>query len=797
VDASSKWRFIRQNPLVPAAVIFLLGVTAAPWIPAASGLVLSLGVAAWIVWLLAELKHRSRATLPTAALICVLATTGITVWQLNQLYRQPAELLRFLPRDGEVPVTLRAHVIVPPAHGEHRGNLYWVAEATEIFTDAGWVPAAGTTQVKWHSDSTVPTLARGDSVEMYGWMARPASAMNPGGLDLRQQLAADRIFVEVRIPRASGITRLAEGDGDAGASLLTRLRLALRAKLLAHTVPIDPDAANTLVALVLGYRDPSMDDISRAFADAGVGHLLAISGSHVVFFAGVVWLFLRFLPLRPRWREPLSAIIILAYVLATPCGPPVMRAAIGVGMVLISRLLGRPRAYMNMLAAAAMVIVIIRPTDLFDAGFQLTFLCTAALLLLLDRVHAGLFGAVLERQLLLADLAQTRWSRTRFRLMHLATLALVANGIGSLISTPLVMHHFNQMNLYGLVTGIIAFPAVALTMMAGLIQLAMEWLSLGSWFAPAATGLAHFTVWLIERLASVPGAAIGVRSPPAWIVAILYLPAALWVMRRWFGAKRALVVNGIIAAIGCTVVWYGFTAPVGSLRLEVLSVGQGSAIVMTTPTGETWMLNVGSRDLPNPMMSAVAPALRVAGVRQIDGMLLTSVDAVHASIAGDVVQRFRPHVVVAGKVDATGWTLAADQLLAAKPRMEEVQAGDRVTGVMYVLSAEPSLLIMLEFAGKRVLLVDAASTQALTLLPLNGVDLRCDAVIVTTPERGQADEVFRRLLNETGATTRVWSGRGAWAPKTTAVGARNTADGYVELQIDAKGQIAQTASNGS
>jgi ComEC/Rec2-related protein len=807
VETSSKWRFLRQNPLVPAAVAFLLGAGIAPYLPPASAILLALSVAGWILCLLLELRRSSRGKAPAIALTCALITSGLTLWQLNQEYGDPGELVRFASAKGELPVTLRARVIVPPSNDEHHGNAYWVAEATEIFTNSGWLPAAGIVQVKWRTGLTAPTLARGDAVEMYGWLSRPAPAMNPGALDLRQRLAADRVFAEVRVPRASGVVRLAPGDGGHQPTLLTRVRLALRAKLLAHTAALDPDAAHTLVALVLGYRDPSMDDISRSFADAGVGHLLAISGSHVVFFAAVVWLFLRFLPMRPRWREPLTTVIVLAYVLATPCGPPVMRAAIGVGMVLISRLLGRPRAYMNMLAAAAMLIVILRPTDLFDAGFQLTFLCTAALLLLLDRVHNGLFGRLLERQLLLADLAQTRSSRIRFRILRWTTLALVANGIGAVVSMPLVMHHFNQINLYGVFSGILAFPLVALTMMAGLIQLALEWAwaGAGALFAPLSTLMAHGTVWLIGKLAAIPGAAIGVRTPPAWIVAILYAPIVLWALRRWISIKRAVIVNGLLAAIGCAVAWYGFTAPIGALRLQVLNVGQGSALLMTTPRGETWVINAGSRDLPNPMATALAPALRVAGVRTLNGVMLTSVDAVHASTAGELIDRFRPPVVVTcGSPEAAGWTFAADRLTAAsdaaKARTENVRPGDRVSGVIHVLGTDSSQLVIVEFAGRRILLADSESVAALTLLPLNGVDLHCDAVVVVSPERGQSDEALRRLLDETGATVRIWSGRGAWAPKTATGGDRNTADGWVDLRIEGDGKgmaMDQTAPNGS
>jgi competence protein ComEC len=808
VDVSSRWRFVRHSPLVPAAVLFLLGVTAGPWFAPASGLFLSLSILAWALWLLAEQRPKFHALPAIIMLSFALWGSGVTTWQLNQNYGASEDIVRFAPDDGEVPLTLRARVIVPPASGEHHGNAYFTAEAAAIFADDRWLPASGNVSVKCHLHLSSPALATGDQVEICGWLSRPALPLNPGTLNMRERLAADRIFVAVRVPRASGITRLSKGDGSR-IPLLTRLRLDLRAKLLAHTLPADPDAANTLVAVVLGYRDPSMDDISRAFSNAGVGHLLAISGSHVAFFAGAVWLLLRFIPVRPRWREPIAAAIVFGYVAATPCGPPVLRAAIAVGMVLVSRILGRPRAYMNMLAAAAVIIVLLRPMDLRDAGFQLTFLCTAALFLLMKRIHVGLFAGILARQQLLAELGQRRWTRFRFQMLRFVTLALVANAIGATTSTPLVMHHFNQLYPAAIVSGMIVFPFVALTMMAGVIQLALESLSItaGTLFAPLSTHIAQFTVWLIEKLAAIPGMSIAVRSPPPWLVVILFAPLILWAARRWLNLQRALIFNTTLAALCCTVAWYTSTTPRGSLRLQILSVGQGSCIVMTSPQGQTWVLNAGSRDQPNPMATALAPTLRVAGAATLDGLLLSSVDSVHASIAGDIVHRFHPRTVITcGSVDSAGWTFAADQLTTALEAThtyaETVHAGDQVLRLMHVLGTDSSLAVMMQFAGRRVLLLDSSSVPALTLLPLNGIDLRCDAVIILSPERGAADDEMRQLMGETQATMRIWSGRGPWAPKNEGGGVWTAADGWVDLEIDGSGRICvthngQTVSNGS
>src|SRR5690606_35514447 len=133
-----------------------------------------------------------------------------------------------------------------------RGNLYLLASATQIITDRGWIDSTGDVRIKWRASQHAPQLKRGDLIEDYGWLKSPDTALNPGGFDPQQVLAADRVLAEIRIPRPSGIIPLQSSSDAAGPDALTRLRLFLRAKLLAHTAQIDVEAGYSMVALLLG-----------------------------------------------------------------------------------------------------------------------------------------------------------------------------------------------------------------------------------------------------------------------------------------------------------------------------------------------------------------------------------------------------------------------------------------------------------------------------------------------------------------------------------------------------------------
>jgi competence protein ComEC len=559
-------------------------------------------------------------------------------------------------------------------------------------------------------------------------------------MDVRGLLAADRVFAEIRVPRAVGTIVLERGAG--GESWLARGRAFLQGKLLEHTTREDVEAGYAMEALLLGVREPVIDEVTRAFSEAGVAHLLAISGAHVVFVAGVVWGLLRMVPMRPRWREVLVAAAVLAYVLATPCGPPVVRAAVAVVMVVIARLLGRPAVTLNMLAAAAIVVLLWRPTDVLDAGFQLSFVGTAGLIVFAERVYGAVFGAWIEREKTIAGLAGTWWAGMQVRVIRVLCALLVANGIGVATTMPLVALHFRQVNPLGVFTGMVALPAVAVAMVASAAQVAIEVMSstAGAWAAPVTALAGRMMVWVVEHLAMIPGSALSVRSPAWGVVAGVYGVWIVWAGRRRIGVSRAGVVNLAVASLAAVAGWYAVTMPRGELRVEVLRVGIGSAMVVRMPDGAVWVVDAGSREVLAPMERAVMPALRVEGVRRIAGMVVMGLDEVHARDAGAVTRAYRPGAVVA---PAAAWRAgeftragAAVEEVVEKPTLLAAGDGVEAGGVKVTWAAEG--MMVWEFAGRRVVMVDGKAVGSLSRW-VEGQE-GCDAVIVTGAEaRGMGE----------------------------------------------------------
>jgi hypothetical protein len=261
-----------QVPLVMGAALFVLGVVLAREgaVPMRAEIGGALG--SFVVWIFMEARRMRWAGIALAA---SMTLAGAALWNIDQEQVERMHVAWWVPPAGDVPVAARMRVLVEPREEGH-GNRRWVGRVTEIMTTGGWRTATGDVLVAWRRAGGQDALRRGEIVEVYGWASRPPGALNPGGIDRRTRLAADRIFVEVRVPRAGGVVRVdaAGAHGVGGRDWLTAGREWLRGKLLEHTVQEDVPAAYALTALVLGYRDATIAEVSQAFVDAGVAHLL-------------------------------------------------------------------------------------------------------------------------------------------------------------------------------------------------------------------------------------------------------------------------------------------------------------------------------------------------------------------------------------------------------------------------------------------------------------------------------------------------------------------------------------------
>src|SRR2546422_1039929 len=223
-----------------------------------------------------------------------------------------------------------------------------------------------------------PPLTEGQRIAA-SLKVHPATGFrNPGTFDYAAHLAREDVRV-VATARAESITPL----DDPSPPWSVRVK---RASITAMERTLPPTSAALLAGLLLGDRAELPRDIDDAFRRAGVYHVLAVSGFNVALLAAAVWALCRLARLPRRASAATAIVVVIGFALVVGPSPSVLRAVVMAVLVLAALLLERDASVTNSLALAALAILAVRPGDLFDPGFQLSFAATL-----------GIVGAPLPR----------------------------------------------------------------------------------------------------------------------------------------------------------------------------------------------------------------------------------------------------------------------------------------------------------------------------------------------------------------------------------------------------------------
>ena len=275
---------------------------------------------------------------------------------------------------------------------------------------------------------------------------------------------------------------------------------------------LEGDELATVGALTLGYKDDIDPEVRRHFQASGAAHVLAVSGLHTGIIYGVLlWLLTLGGRIKPLYtnrlgRSAISLIIIAAmwgYAYLTGMTPSVVRAVIMVSIFEAGRMFYRQSFSINSIAAAAVLILLVRPSDLWSVSFQLSFAATAAIVLLTPRIHIRnhfLNGVV---GILLVSLAA-----------QLGTL-------------PITIYYFGQVSTYFLLTNLIVLPLATLLVPCGLITIALGGSTLGLIVGKITWALAWLMNHSVAWIESLPGSTVPAHINE-WMIATYYLLLVLF-----------------------------------------------------------------------------------------------------------------------------------------------------------------------------------------------------------------------------------------------------------------------------
>ncbi|MGN7719434.1 ComEC/Rec2 family competence protein [Chitinophaga sp. 22620] len=339
-----------------------------------------------------------------------------------------------------------------------------------------------------------PQLGYGSRLMFRGEPQRIRSSGNPGAFDYARYCSYRNIYHQAFLSDSAWRKLPGNGGNLSGHWLSAARQYALNT--LKKYIP-GKEEYGVAQALLIGYRDELDADIVQAYTNTGVVHIIAISGLHLGLIYVSLLQLLKWLP-RRRWADLLKAFVLIAvlwgFSLLTGASASVLRSAVMFTTIALGQfVIARHSNIYNTLAAAAFVLLCYNPFFLVDAGFQLSFLAVAGIVICYQPLY---------------DLWMIRW-KWPDNLWQMVAVSLAAQAF----TWPVCLFYFRQFPNYFLLANVVAVPLSTVLLYGEIVLMAIAEMPVVAAFAGKGLEYGIFAMNSVIRwVDSIPGAVVsGIR----------------------------------------------------------------------------------------------------------------------------------------------------------------------------------------------------------------------------------------------------------------------------------------------
>jgi len=613
---------------------------------------------------------------------------------------------------------------------------------SEIRFAENFVPATGELLVTTPGQPS-PEYFTGQAVEISGVIARPPLPLADGLFDFQNYLATRGIYYQLKT--------VSTNDWQLRSPILSHPPLTDRfldwsKNSLALGLPEEDEPLRLLWAMTLGWRTAFTGDLSEPFLRAGTMHMFAIDGLRIALLSGMIVALLRALRLSRAWCGVLAVPTLWFYTGATGWEPSAVRASVMMTLVLAGWALQRPTELINSLAAAALVILVWDPRQLFEASFQLSFFVMLIIGLMLPKLNQ------ITDRLLLHDALLPKELIPRRRLVTFSFLRILAR-YGALSFTawagsiPLAAKYFHLLSPISTPANMLAVPLGTFALMANLGALVCgHWLPwLTALFNHAAWFFMVAMTWVSVETAKIPGAYFYVPEPSLAAI-VIYYAALIAIFSGWFSTGKRRLGGGIVLlVIGGTYFWQ-WQSSRAETDITVLPLNGGHAVwVDADGRANDWLINCGNE---RAVDFTLKNYLRAQGVNALPRLILTEGDTKNIGGASKLDELFDIGELCTSGVKFRSLryrdTIAAFE--APPSRHKVLNCGDPIGSwrVLFPDTTTPAaaaddqpVVLLGSFHGTKVLLLSDLSRAGQSRLLAGTNDLHADIVVAGLPTEGE------------------------------------------------------------
>ena len=722
-----------QHPLTQLAVAFAPGVCAAHYFSWRLGIALVAGAVCSVLATILLLKTRVRAA--GLMLLPAMFFAGVTLAVLERRHDESSALKKFVDESTKS-VTLTGVLDGPPEFARDRIYLSVRVEGidSEEITNGRVSLLAPFRNVATAESYRALQLRYGARIRVRTTLDRTGNYRNPGVSPLSEYLDRRGYDATGIVKSPGSIERLDDARVLAPLALLYQWRETLQREIDRRFAP---ETAGVLDAALLGNRYNLSQSASERFREGGTFHVLVISGLHISFIGGLVFLIVRRFTKRRLLQFALPATIVWSYSIAVGAEASVVRAALMFSFTGLAAIVFRQATSLNALGAAALILLILSPKEIFDPSFQLTFLSVLAIVaiawpLLMKLSAIGAWhptrstpyppacSRALKSFCEILFWSERKWQQEIERSPHDYRLfkaeaaawleryhvqrclryvfgAVLVSASVQLILLPLMIVYFHRLSLASLLLNIVVSVLLAALVAVALAALLLSQLSaaLSAPLFKLADAINWLMVHSVDPFSSFDWAAF--RLPEysgygALVYVVYFLPLLLLLLALSHWRPLALLKERHrfllpisilqVLLIAILVLHPLSSARAGAqLRVDFLDVGQGDSALITMPDGTTLLVDGGGNTTEAARRigeTVVSEYLWWRGLSEVDYVLATHADADHIDGLNEVVKNFNVRSALIARRPAGDPEFArfSQTLTETNTHAEVIYAGD-------------------------------------------------------------------------------------------------------------------------
>jgi len=426
---------VLKYPLIPFTLFMVSGILTGFYLPWLYFIIVPL-LAVSVIFMVLTYYYASKALIqkPNFAVACAIFAffAGIAIQSLHFAPNNSHHYTHIITvRDDTPAVPIILGTITERLKPNDYSEKYYL-EISSVYRR----PATGRLLVTVPKDSVAKLLHAGDILVIADTPQPITASLNPYQFDYAAYMKKQDVFHQIRLKD----NYILAGQQEDFNYYIEQLRNTLINSFSIHNY--SAQTMNLINALLFGQRQDMDKETTTSYTNAGVVHILAISGLHfTLLFIALNWI------LAPLKRVKhigiaghliITLLLIWLFACITGLSASVVRAVVMFSFVLAGQLFNRKANIYNSLAVSMLVILLVKPNFLFDAGFQLSYIAVFAIVWL-QPIYA-------------------RLKRSKYRLVNFAKDTVVISLVAQVGVLPLSLYYFNQFPLLFLIANIVVIP---------------------------------------------------------------------------------------------------------------------------------------------------------------------------------------------------------------------------------------------------------------------------------------------------------------------------------------------------